>query len=132
MPWPTWRSRPQAAPRATASRLGRSAVSISLLPVSGRGRPPRPSREHSPILLAAVWTRGRTNSRSMKLGVLDRVLEGAEAGDLEANGVPRLQHHGRLAREAHAGGRAGGDHVAGLERQDAREVADDVADVEDE
>ena len=65
-------------------------------------------------------------------GVLDRVLERAEAGDLELADVTGLERDLRLAREADAGRRAGGDQVARRQRHDVREVLDDVADVEDE
>ncbi len=46
--------------------------------------------------------------------------------------VPRLQEDRRLAGEADAGRRARRDEIAGRERDEVREVADEVAHVEDE
>ncbi len=51
---------------------------------------------------------------------------------LIAHFVARTQISGRLARETYAGGRAGGDHVAGLQREHARKICDDLRDVEDQ
>ena len=68
------------------------------------------------------------------LGLLDHgVLERADALDLDADGVADLQQAlgERLAHGADPGRRAGGDHVAGLERERLREVRDLLEAVED-
>src|SRR5262245_37561158 len=71
-------------------------------------------------------------SDSRRLSVLDRVLEHTEVRDLQAYRVPRLEDDCWLAREAHAGGRTGGDQVTRRQRQKLREIAHQVAHVEDE
>src|SRR5262245_38540542 len=127
--------RPQAPRDASPSRLGSRAVSSSDFPVSGRGSPPRPSRESSTILVALSTTSGAMTSSILALrglGILHGILEHAETGDLQPARVARLHEHGGLLAEAHARRRPRRDEVARLEGHQAREVAHDVADVEDE
>ena len=61
-----------------------------------------------------------------------RVAHEADALDLDLDLVARRERDLRLAEDADAGGRAGQDQVAGLEREDARGVRDEVRDAEDE
>ena len=55
----------------------------------------------------------------------------AEAFDAEADGLAGAEEDGRLAAHADAGGGAGGDDVAGVEREELAEVADEFLDAED-
>src|SRR6266849_8038623 len=66
---------------------------------------------------------------SRLLLVLDRVDQHADARDVDLAGVARL-HPDRvgLARVADAGGRAGEDDVAGLERDALRDIGDGLGD----
>ena len=61
----------------------------------------------------------------------DRLLLLAEAGDAEADGLAGFQEFRRLHAGADARRRAGGDHVARLERHEAADIADQVGDAED-
>jgi hypothetical protein len=61
----------------------------------------------------------------------EAVLDGADAVDLDAHDVAVAQPARRLEAHAHAGGRAGGDDVAGVERDAARAGLDQRLDVED-
>ncbi len=65
MPGATWRSRPQALRRASASRWGIRAVSSSDRPVAGSGKPPSPSAERRTILVAPGTAKLRIRSRSI-------------------------------------------------------------------
>src|SRR5438309_2849436 len=58
----------------------------------------------------------------------DRVLEHADARDLELHAIARLEPARRLAKRAHARRRPGRDHVAGLERHVTRDVFDEERD----
>src|SRR3989442_12051097 len=66
------------------------------------------------------------------LRILDGVFESPETGDLHAARVAGLHPDRRLAPEPDARRGAGRDEIAGRERHQPREVADEVADVEDE
>ena len=55
----------------------------------------------------------------------------AEAFDAEADGLAGAEEGGRLHAHADAGGRAGGDDVAGVEREELAEVADELLHAED-
>src|SRR5690606_14679536 len=55
----------------------------------------------------------------------------AEALDAEMHLVARLEEDGGLVAEADARGRAGGDHVAGHERDEAADIAHQGLDAED-
>src|SRR2546425_8390855 len=126
--------RPHADSAASAARFGRRAVSSSERPVSGRGRPPRPSSESTTIFVV-FWTTSGAISSSIdraRSRLLHRVLEPPEPGDLHRDDVTRLEVHGRLLAEPDAGRRSGGDEIAGRERHQPREIAHEVADVEDE
>src|SRR5256886_2510731 len=126
--------RPHADSAASAARFGRCPVSSSERPVSGRGRPPRPSTESTTIFVV-FWTTSGAISSSIdraRSRLLHRVLEPPEPGDLHCDDVTRLEVHGRLLAEPDAGRRSGGDEIAGRERHQAREIAHEVADVEDE
>src|SRR4030095_6287721 len=125
--------RPQAAAGASCDRLGSFAVSSSERPVAGAGTPPSPSRETRTIFVVFEMTRGAiTSSITDSSRLLHGVLDLPEPGDLEPAGVARLEEDRRLAREAHARRRAGRDQVARREGHEVREVADHIADVEDE
>src|SRR5437870_747572 len=126
--------RPHADSAASAARFGRCPVSSSERPVSGRGRPPRPSTESTTIFVV-FWTTSGAISSSIdraRSRLLHRVLEPPEPGDLHCDDVTRLEVHGRLLAEPDAGRRSGGDEIAGRERHQPREIAHEVADVEDE
>src|SRR5256712_6344491 len=126
--------RPHADSAASAARFGRRAVSSSERPVSGRGRPPRPSSESTTIFVV-FWTTSGAISSSIdraRSRLLHRVLEPPEPGDLHCDDVTRLEVHGRLLAEPDAGRRSGGDEIAGRERHQPREIAHERADVEDE
>src|SRR5207247_7257757 len=125
--------RPHADSAASADRLGRRAVSSSERPVSGRGRPPRPSSESATIFVV-FWTTSGAISSSMRRRsrFLHGVLEPPEPGDLHRDDVAGLEEHGRLLGEPDAGRRAGGDEIAGRQRHEPGEIAHEVADVEDE
>src|SRR5512144_1190287 len=58
----------------------------------------------------------------------DRIMQAAEALDLD--GRARLQPGRRLVQGGHAGWRAGGDDVAGLEDLEGGQIGDEVCDVE--
>src|SRR3989454_8356127 len=78
--------RPHADSAASADRLGRRAVSSSERPVSGRGRPPRPSSESTTIFVV-FWTTSGAISSSIdraRSRLLHRVLEPPEPGDLRS------------------------------------------------
>src|SRR5439155_26113941 len=76
-----------------------------------------------PVTLIDVPVRSR---------VFDGILQGAQAGDLEPARVPRLQEDRWLASEPDTGRRARGNEIAGRQRDEVREIAHEVADVEDE
>src|SRR5438874_12152550 len=61
----------------------------------------------------------------------DRVLEDADLVDLDLDLVAGLHPDRRVAARAGAAGRAGDEHVARLERGPARDVLDDLRDLED-
>src|SRR5436190_7386773 len=133
MPGATWRSRPQAASEARAARLGMPAVSSSERPVSGRGRPPSPSSEMRTIFVVFEMTSGAiTSSIAPSSRLLHGILDLSEAGDLQTAGVARLEEDRRLAGESDAGRRARRDQVARREGHEVREVAHQIAHVEDE
>src|SRR5215475_9110153 len=73
-----------------------------------------------------------SSSQSERLGVLNLILEHTEARDLHAYRVPGLGGDGWLAREAHTGWRTSSDQVAWRQCQKLREIAHQVAHVEDE
>ena len=61
-----------------------------------------------------------------------RILEGADAVDLDPDDVAGLEVARRVEADADAGRRAGGDDVAGLQRHAGRDRRDDRRDVEDQ
>lgn len=63
---------------------------------------------------------------------LHHALDMAEAVDLAAHHIARLQEGARVHRRADAAGRAGEQHVAGLQRHAGRKMLDLLPDVEDE
>src|SRR5437763_617923 len=107
--------RPHADSAASAERLGSRAVSSSERPVSGRGRPPRPSSERTTIFVV-FWTTSGAISSSMRRGLEDLPGHPLARDELE---VPRA--------------RVVDDRVAphGVERlllrNEARRTADDDA-----
>src|SRR5712692_3113206 len=93
MPGATWRMRPQADRLASASRLGRRAVSSSDLPVSGCGSPPSPSSESSTILVEFSTTSGATTSNMIPpMGGLVRAPQAPRAlgTPRRSRGAPRV------------------------------------------
>src|SRR3954463_6990140 len=60
----------------------------------------------------------------------DRVLEDADLVDLDFDLVAGLHPQRRIAARADAAGRAGDQHVAGLQRRPCRDVLDDLGDLE--
>src|SRR6059036_2243301 len=124
--------RPQAASVASCERFGSRAVSSSERPVSGRGSPPSPSSETRTIFVLFETTSDAMTSSIGVSRLLDGILDLPEAGNVQAARVARLEEDRRLAREAHAGRCARRDEIAGREGHQAREVAHEIADVEDE
>src|SRR3989442_918041 len=124
--------RPHAASLASWERLGSRAVSISERPVSGRGSPPSPSSETRTVFVVFETTSGAITSSIGASRFLDGILDLPEAGDVQAARVPRLEEDRRLARETHAGRRTRRDEIAGREGHEAREVAHEITDIEDE
>src|SRR5213594_3176371 len=103
--------RPHAASVASCERLGSCAVSSSERPVSGRGSPPSPSSETRTIFVVFETTSGAITSSIGVSRLLDGILDLPEPGNVQAAGVARLEEDRRLAREAHAGRRAGRDEI---------------------
>src|SRR3954470_3105102 len=86
------------------------------------------TRSCSPSL--AVMRATRTKAIYSTL-LRDGVGQGAEALDLDRDLVTVLQQDLRIPEDADAGRRARGDQVAGLQRDRAADVADDLGDRED-
>src|SRR6478735_4262481 len=84
----------------------------------------------SPISTSAsVWK--PTPTRNSDRLVDDRVGQRADLLDLDADAVAGLEPDGRVAREAHAVGRAGEDHGAGEQGFAGAEEFDDGRHIED-
>ena len=64
---------------------------------------------------AVRWHAPRGRGLAAVGPVDDRVLDRADALDLAADAVARLEEDRRVAEDADAAGRAGGDDVAGLQ-----------------
>src|SRR5437899_12189593 len=104
--------RPHADSAASADRLGRRAVSSSERPVSGRGRPPRPSSESATIFVV-FWTTSGAISPSMRRRsrLLHGVLEPPDPGYLHSDDVAGMEEHGRLLGVLVSGQSAWGDVI---------------------
>src|SRR3954462_5749025 len=78
---------------------------------------------------ASITKRGPSLISGSAVG--DRVLEDADLVDLDFDLVARLHPQWRIAPRADAAGRAGDQHVAGLQGRPCPDVLDDIGDIED-
>src|SRR5882672_5332145 len=79
----------------------------------------------------SAFAKNRVCPHLIFLAIGDRVLEDADLVDLDLDLVAGLHPDRRVAARADAAGRAGDEHVARLQRGPARDVLDDLRDLED-
>src|SRR5271157_1483153 len=95
--------------------------------ISPTGSPPESASPHSTPMSALSTT------RSTRLVLGDHAIaQDAKTVDLDLHDVSRLEPDGGLAGHAHAGRGSREDQVSRLERDDLRQVGDQLLDPEDE
>ena len=113
--------------RAMARQAPAAAASTRSTCRPGRGSSAR--RRPSPSISTAMRS---TNCVAMARNLLDGVLERTDAVDLDAHAIAAAQVFRRVEADADARRRAGGDDVAGIERDAGRDGRDQGRDVEDQ
>src|SRR5689334_21053365 len=87
-------------------------------------------------LTAATASKIKNNKRVLRMSVFlfrhDWISQTSDTLDQNLHLIARLEKHGRLARKADTGRRAGGDDVAGLERDRLRDELDQSRHAEDQ
>src|SRR5215218_4507695 len=115
-------------------------MGVSVLPAgpdagsvaTGRAGGQRGAARHLSFRRGAAQATRRGGTERRRRTLSHRVAQHADALDLALDHVARLEEFGRVAREADALRRAGGDYVARFECQAGGEAGDHRRDVEDQ